>query len=219
MSDGRRIGLLGGTFDPIHYGHLDAADAAQQHLGLDDVLFVPSNVPPHRHTGPTASGYDRYALIALAIQDRPRYRASAMELERSGHSYTVDTLHRMQEQGLRPWQMFFIIGSDAFAEIATWHRYPEVLDAANFAVIARPGTSLADAMTRTPTLASRISHEDARTQRTGVFLVEAQTRDVSSTVIRRHLAAGQRIDDLVPAAVARYIATHDLYATVNHLHG
>lgn len=219
MSDGRRIGLLGGTFDPIHNGHLDAADAAQQHLGLDAVLFVPSNVPPHRQAGPTASGYDRYALIALAIQDRRCYRASAMELERTGNSYTVDTLHRLQAQGMRPWQLFFIIGSDAFAEIATWHRYPEVLDAANFAVIARPGTSLAGAIARTPPLASRIRHEGATAESTGVFLVDARTRDVSSTVIRARLAAGQPIDDLVPAAVARYIAAHDLYATVNHLHG
>jgi len=211
MSDGRRIGLLGGTFDPIHNGHLDAADAAQQRLALDDVLFVPSNVPPHRQAGPTASGYDRYALIALAIQDRPRYRASAMELERTGHSYTVDTLRRMQARGVRPSQMFFIIGTDAFAEIATWHRYPDVLDAANFAVIARPGTSLDRAVARTPALVSRIRNVDARSESTGIFLVEARTRDVSSTAIRAQLAAGQPIDDLVPAAVARYIAAHDLY--------
>jgi nicotinate-nucleotide adenylyltransferase len=142
-----------------------------------------------------------------------------MELERTGHSYTVDTLRRMQARGVRPSQMFFIIGTDAFAEIATWHRYPDVLDAANFAVIARPGTSLDRAVARTPALVSRIRNVDARSESTGIFLVEARTRDVSSTAIRAQLAAGQPIDDLVPAAVARYIAAHDLYGTVNHLHG
>jgi nicotinate-nucleotide adenylyltransferase len=219
MSDGRRIGLLGGTFDPIHYGHLDAADAARQRLGLDTVLVVPTNVPPHRHIGPTASGYDRYALVALAIQDRPGYRVSAMELERNGHSYTIDTLERVQAGGVRPLQIFFILGADAFAEIATWHRYPEVLDAANFAVIARPGTALASAVARTPALASRVRFDAATRQTTGIFLVDAQTRDVSSTAIRARLATGERIDDLVPPAVAHYIAAHDLYGTVDHLHG
>jgi nicotinate-nucleotide adenylyltransferase len=219
MSEGRRIGLLGGTFDPIHYGHLDAADAARQRLGLDEVLLVPTNVPPHRQVGPTASGYDRYALVALAIQDRPGYRVSAMELARNGHSYTVDTLERVQAGGVRPLQIFFILGTDAFAEIATWHRYPEVLDAANFAVIARPGTSLAAAAARTPALAARVRRDAATSGTTGIFLVEAQTRDVSSTAIRARLAAGERIDDLVPGAVARFIAAHDLYGTVDHLHG
>jgi nicotinate-nucleotide adenylyltransferase len=229
MTDVRRIGLLGGTFDPIHYGHLDAADAARTQLALDEVRFIPSNVPPHRQIGPSASGYHRFALVALAIEGRPGCRVSPMELEREGHSFTMDTLRRLHRDGLRPSQLFFILGADAFAEIATWHAYPDVLDAAHFVVIARPGATSVDALTRTPALARRVRLDVAGSARgeaaegsapeTGIFLVEARTRDVSSTAIRARLAAGHPIDDLVPAAVASYVEANDLYRTVNQLHG
>jgi len=229
MTGVRRIGLLGGTFDPIHYGHLDAAEVARERLALDEVRFIPSNVPPHRPVGPSASAYHRFALVALAIQDRPGYRVSAMELEREGHSFTMDTLQRLHQDGLRPSQLFFILGADAFAEIATWHAYPAVLDAAHFVVIARPGASRIDALIRTPMLAARVRSESVDRAddglrggfgpTTGIFLVEARTRDVSSTAIRARLAAGHPIDDLVPAAVAHYVDANDLYRTVNQLHG
>jgi nicotinate-nucleotide adenylyltransferase len=227
MTDARRIGLLGGTFDPIHYGHLDAADAARERLQLDAIVFMPASVPPHRDVRPNASGYHRFALVALALQDRPSYRVSAMELERNGHSYTIDTLRRLHRDGLRASQLFFILGADAFAEIATWHEYPDVLEAANFAVIARPGSDVTG-VAQTPRLASRLRsisdapegerHDDHRTD-TGIFLVDARTRDVSSTAIRARLIAGRAIDDLVPAPVASYITANDLYRTVTQLHG
>jgi nicotinate-nucleotide adenylyltransferase len=108
-------------------------------------------------------------------------------------------------------QIFFILGSDAFAEIATWREFPAVLDAANFVVIARPGTTLDAAATRMPSLRGRLG--------TSIFLVEARTRDVSSSTIRARLAARQPIDDLVPAAVARHILAHHLYDAVDNLHG
>ena len=219
MNDRRRIGLLGGTFDPIHHGHLDAAEAARERLGLDEVLFIPSRVPPHRDGGRLASGYHRFALVALAIQDRTGFRASAMELERDGHSFTVETLRQLHAEGYRPLQLFFIIGADAFAEIATWREYPDVLDAAHFVVIPRPGASLATAIARHPSLAPRLREPRADESTTGIFLVEAHTRDVSSTSIRSRLAAGRTIEDLVPAPVAHYIAANDLYRTVNQLHG
>ena len=218
MIGARRIGLLGGTFDPIHEGHLDAADAARERLRLDDVVFIPSRVPPHRDVGPSASGYHRFALVALAIQDRASYRVSAIELERDGHSYTIDTLRRMHRDGLHPSQLFFILGADAFAEIATWHAYPEVLDAAHFVVIARPGTGVTQ-VTQAPLLAARVRTPETDAPGTGVFLVDARTRGISSTAVRARLAAGRPIDDLVPAAVARYITANDLYRTVTHLHG
>jgi len=219
MKHGRRIGLLGGTFDPIHYGHLDAADAARERLGLDEVLFIPSRVPPHRDGHRLASGYHRFALVALAIQDRAGFRASAMELERDGHSFTVETLRQLHAEGCRPLQLFFIIGADAFAEIATWREYPGVLDAAHFVVIARPGVSLATAIARNPSLAPRLREPRDDGSETGIFLVEAHTRDVSSTAIRSRLATGRAVDDLVPTPVAHYIVANDLYRTVNQLHG
>jgi len=209
-----RLGLLGGTFDPIHFGHLDAAAAAQQAFGLDEIRFVPSHDPPHRPSDPHASAFHRFALVALAIDGQPAYRASDIELRRDGPSYTTDTLRAVREEGWSASQIFFILGADAFAEIATWREFPTVLDAANFVVIARPGMSLDAAVARTPSLRARVRHaEDAafEDENTFVFLVEAQTRDVSSTAIRARLAAGQAINDLVPAPVARHIVAHKLY--------
>jgi nicotinate-nucleotide adenylyltransferase len=214
MSARTRLGLLGGTFDPIHFGHLDAAAAAQRSLGLDEIRFIPSHDPPHRPADPRANAFHRFALVALAIEGQASYRASDTELRRDGPSYTTDTLRAVHAEGWNASQIFFILGTDAFAEIATWREFPAVLDAAHFVVIARPGTSLETAAARTPALRSRLRQAgDAGIERGGtfVFLVEALTRDVSSTTIRARLTAGQTIDDLVPATVARHIVAHKLY--------
>jgi nicotinate-nucleotide adenylyltransferase len=211
MMASRRLGILGGTFDPIHVGHLDAADAACRALRLDEVRLIPSSDPPHRTADPLASGFHRFALVALAIQGHDALRVSDLELTRTGPSYTADTLRAIAREGWTPSQIFFILGSDAFAEIATWREFPAVLDAANFVVIARPGTTLETAIARTPSLRGR--------EGKSLFLVEARTRDVSSSTIRARLAAHQPIDDLVPAAVAWHIAAHHLYGAVDDLHG
>jgi nicotinate-nucleotide adenylyltransferase len=218
----RRLGVLGGTFDPVHFGHLDAVDAARSALRLTEVLFIPSSDPPHRSVDPHTTPFHRFAMVALATNGCQSYRLSDMELVRAGHSYTSDTLQRVHAAGWHPWQIFFILGADAFAEIATWHAFPAVLDFAHFVVVARPGTTLEQALTRTPEL--RIRTESARdyagqSGATRVFPVEARTRDISSTLIRQRLAAGQPIDNLVPTAVARHIATHHLYRMENDLHG
>jgi nicotinate-nucleotide adenylyltransferase len=204
----KRLGILGGTFDPIHVGHLDAADAARAALSLDEVVFIPSLDPPHRPTDPRATPYHRFALVALAIGGRAGWRASDIELRRTGPSYTVTTLRALHADGWKALQLFFILGTDAFAEIATWHEYPAVLDCANFVVITRPGAALT-------------GHPDraAGGDEPGIVFVEARTRDVSSTAIRARLAAGQRIDDMVPAAVARHIFAHQLYGATDDRHG
>jgi nicotinate-nucleotide adenylyltransferase len=222
MTAARRLGVLGGTFDPIHLGHLDAAEAARTALHLDAIRLLPLNDPPHRSAGPLASAFHRFALVSLAIQDRPAYHVSEMELTRSGHSYTADSLRAMHHEGWSPLQLFFILGTDAFAEIATWREFPQVLDGANFAVIARPGTDLEAAAARTSAIEDRLRTADAaldREAKTRIMLVEARTRDISSTMIRARLDEGQPIDDLVPAAVARHIAVHHLYRAVGDLHG
>jgi nicotinate-nucleotide adenylyltransferase len=222
MSAPQRLGLLGGTLDPVHYGHLDAADAARAALQLDEVWLIPSHVPPHRQHDPVATPFHRFALSALAVADRVTYQVSDIELTRSGRTYTVDTLTALHQRGWTPTQLFFILGTDAFAEIATWHEYPAVLDAAHYVVIARPGMTVADALERTPELLPRVRTPftlDERTSATHIVVIEAATRDVSSTMIRERLRAGQSIDDLVPPAVARHILVHHLYGSVDHLHG
>jgi len=253
-----RIGLLGGTLDPIHLGHVETAAAAKRALDLDRVYVLPSRVPPHRSQQPVASGYHRFAMTALAVNGLDGLAASDVELRTPGPSYTADTLSRFRERsGLSPSQIFFITGADAFAEIETWYRYPEVLDLANFVVVSRPGfrsESLREVLSalssrmisatssdpptanyeprtanRDPSTSSgssrATSRDEPRLDPPGIFLVDAATPDVSSTGIRKRLAAGEPITGLVPAAVERHIVQHGLYTegagplAADHLHG
>src|SRR5262249_46231717 len=148
-------GILGGTLDPIHCGHIGAAVAARDALNLRRVLVVPSHVPPHRAQGPVASAYHRFAMAALAVTSEARLGASDDGLLTDRPSYTAETLERLHAHGRAASEIFFITGADAFAEIATWKRYPEVLNLAHFVVVSRPGhpLSIAD---RFPALADRI---------------------------------------------------------------
>jgi nicotinate-nucleotide adenylyltransferase len=209
-----RIGILGGTLDPIHCGHLDAAVAARDVLGLECVLVLPSRVPPHRHQ-PLASPYHRFAMAALAVNGVDRLRASDEEVcAPPGPSYTADTLVRVAALGYTASQIFFITGVDAFAEIETWHRYPDVLDLANFVVISRPGYALQTMAERLPALAPRmhqVGSTDALPARASILLLNARTTDISSTRIRELLAEGDPIAGLVPPLVERHILQHGLY--------
>lgn len=218
-----RLGILGGTFDPIHVGHLDAADAACAAMALDEIVLVPAHDQPLRLVEPRATIYERFALAVLGVEDRPNCRVSDIELVRQGRSYTEATLRTLHNSGWQASQLFFILGSDAFAGIASWHGYPGLLALANFVVIARPGMTIDEATGRAPELRVRISapprshlSSEGPTQ---IFLVHAHTRDVSSTMIRERLASGLPIDDLVPPAVARHIHKHHLYEAVDNLHG
>jgi nicotinate-nucleotide adenylyltransferase len=222
MTHGRlRLGVFGGTFDPIHVGHLDAAVAARDALGLDETLFLPSHVPPHRSADPRATMFHRFAMVALATGGLPACRASDLELRRTGASYTYETLATLHADGWAPSQLFFILGADAFAEIAQWRQFDRVVDGTNLAVVGRTGTSLESALARTPLQPRLRALDQARepSATTGVYLIEAATRDVSSTHVRAELAAGRPIAPLVPDAVARHIIRHGLYGAVDRLHG
>ena len=216
-----RLGVFGGTFDPIHVGHLDAAAAARDALGLDETLFLPSHVPPHRSADPRATMFHRFAMVALATDGQPACRASDLELRRTGAAYTYETLATLHAAGWTPSQLFFILGTDAFAEIAQWREFDQVVEGTNIAVVGRTGTSLESALARTP-LRPRVRPLDQAREpsvTTGVYLIEASTRDVSSTLIRAELTAGRSIADLVPEAVERHIIKHGLYGAVDRLHG
>jgi nicotinate-nucleotide adenylyltransferase len=228
-----KVGILGGTFDPIHNGHVAAAAAAQDTLGLDTISLIPSHIPPHRHDPVGATGEQRFEMARLTAAEHPGWSASRIELDREGPSYTYDTLVTLSEgpalsersasqsdglsersasqsDGLREskgTQIFFITGADAFAEIATWSRYPAVLDLANFVVVSRPGITLDSLRARVPS-----AFRDRPSASTRVILVEAHTPDISSTDIRRRVRAGQSLSGFVPDSVARFIAEHRLYS-------
>jgi nicotinate-nucleotide adenylyltransferase len=199
-----KLGVLGGTFDPIHNGHIAAAAAAEQTLGLEAMMLIPSRIPPHRHDPVGATSEQRYEMAQLAADGRAGWTASRIELDREGPSYTFDTLTELSEPST---QIFFITGADAFAEIATWSRYPAVLDLANFVVVSRPGITLDSLRERVPS-----AFRDRPSAPTRVILVEAHTPDISSTDIRRRVRAGHSLSGFVPDPVARYIAAHRLYS-------
>lgn len=218
----QRVGVFGGMFDPIHCGHLDVVAAAERALGLAAILIVPSNIPPHREQ-PLASPYHRFAMVAMVVAGRRRWRACDLELSDPAPSYTARTLRRLHDAGHTPLALVFITGADAFLDIGTWHEYPAVLDLAHFAVVSRPGVPAGALRARLPHLAERMilvpsegalaaGETDARESGPPcIFLIEAATADVSSTAIRRARQAGRSIAGLVPEAVQQHIEQHGLY--------
>jgi len=212
----RRVGILGGTLDPIHCGHLDLGTAVERGLRLTSLLVIPAHIPPHRPR-PSASPFHRFAMAAIAVAGRTGWQASDLELLQTAPSYTETTLGRLHQDGYRPSELFFIIGADAFADIASWKNYPGILDAANFAVVSRPGSPVDELPQRLPGLAARMNLPDAIVNdgETSIFLIEAATADVSSTAIRQRRLHGQSISGLVPPGVEQHIEQHGLYRTIS----
>jgi len=219
----RRVGILGGTFDPIHQGHLDLAQAAERTLALTEMLVLPSNIPPHR-AQPVASSCHRFAMVALAIVGRRGWRVSDLELASAeGPSFTSATLDRLARAGYAATELFFLTGADAFAEIESWRDFPAILDRAHFVVVSRPGAPVSALAGRLPALAVRMRRVDtggaaepAESGQTSIFLIDAETADVSATAIRQAAASGRPISGLVPELVERYLEQHQLYAALAH---
>lgn len=217
MTD-RPLALLGGTFDPVHYGHLRLADDVRRALGLNEVRLVPAGDPPHRG-GPSASAADRLAMLRLAVGDWPGLVVDDREIERAGKSYTVETLADLRADN-RHRPLLLIVGADAFLGLPTWHRWRDVFDLAHVVVVARPGVKLADALP--PELASewRKRHTDDRStlfsQPAGAIYEQAiPPHPIAATAIRLQLARGaagrQAVAGLLPPAVLAYIDHQRLY--------
>lgn len=213
-SQPRRIGILGGTFDPIHQGHLDVGRVAERVLGLSRVFVIPSNVPPHRsHT--FASAFHRFAMTAMAVAGHPKWRASDLELRHDGPSYTAMTLKRFHERGYPPSELYFLIGADAFADVSTWRDYPKILDWTHFVVVSRPGHPAGALRYTLPDLAARMADppiEPMAEMDPLIILVDEQTADVSSTVIRERRAHDEPITGMVDPRVEHHILQHGLYS-------
>ena len=218
MSAARRIGILGGTFDPIHRGHVDLGRAAEATLGLDPAVRHPREraaAPAADRTPPrfTALRWRRWWSRTTRTGAPP---ISSCAVRRP--SYTAVTLQQFHDRGYSPSELFFIIGADAFAELATWRAYPQILDWAHFAVVSRPGHPTDALPARLPTLASRMVRPPRRLRRRAgnplIILIDAPTADVSSTAIRERRAAGETIAGLVTPGVETHIEQHGLYAAL-----
>jgi nicotinate-nucleotide adenylyltransferase len=212
------IGLLGGTFDPVHYGHLRAADEVRSALGLAEVRLVPAGDPPHR-AAPSASAEQRLAMLDLAVAEFPGLVVDPREIARDGKSYTVLTLEELRaEAPARP--LVLIVGVDAFAGFPTWHRWHEVFRLAHVVVVTRPGASVDDAIVGAlgEEWVARATADPARleTRPAGAIYVQPiRPQPIAATVIRRALAQGPagvaEVRGLLPPAVLAYIDRNQIY--------
>ena len=196
-----RLGILGGTFDPVHTGHLFIGRAAKNESALDQVLFLPDGDPPHKRPGATPG--QRYQMVCLAIDGQKEFCASDMELVRPGRTYTVDTLLALKARNPED-ELFYIIGSDTLFEFPTWKTACEVARLCEMLVINRPGDQEEDVIRREQ---RRLLAEYNLRSR----LLDVRGPDVSSRMIRKRLRAGEGIDNFVPESVAAYIKQHKLY--------
>jgi nicotinate-nucleotide adenylyltransferase len=194
-----RIGILGGTFDPIHIGHLAAARAAIDCAQLDRVLLVPSGQPPHRR-GAVANADQRLEMSRLAIEGDHALEVSDVEVRRGGISYTVDTLEELRRAYPQD-ELFLVLGWDAARLFAAWHMPDEVRRLATVVVVTRPGSNSPD----------EAGLRQAGLDPANVVLCARPTPDISGSALRRAIASGQAVGDRMPAAVEQYIAKHRLY--------
>ncbi|CAB1129666.1 putative nicotinate-nucleotide adenylyltransferase [Candidatus Hydrogenisulfobacillus filiaventi] len=208
MSGKRRaIGLMGGTFNPIHYGHLVAAEAARDAFGLEQVIFIPSGMPPHKSAAFVAPAEDRYLMTFLAITPNPHFDLSRVEIDRAGPSYTSDTLAHFHRLGPDV-DWYFISGADAILEIASWHAPEDIFEYAHLIAASRPGYSLS----RLKAMESRLGPA----HRARIHPLEVPALAISSSQIRERLRAGLSIRYLLPEAVENYIYKNRLYASDSH---
>ncbi len=211
-----RIGLLGGSFNPVHNAHLRIAREAQDACRLDKVLFIPAADPPHKPLAGNVSFECRSHMVTLAITDRDGFELSTVEAERMGKSYSVDTIRVLREQCPGD-ELFFIIGGDSFLEIGTWHRYDEIFRSCNLIVVERPGISVIDPMGALPEAVREAFTHDRATGRLihesghAICFITGSPLDLSSTEIRRLAAAGADIGRFVPPDVAAYISQQRIY--------
>jgi nicotinate-nucleotide adenylyltransferase len=194
----RRIGVMGGTFDPIHLGHLVAAEEARWQFDLERVVFVPAGRPWQKPVGVTPPE-DRYRMTVIATASNPAFTVSRLELDHPGPTYTVDTLRRLRAEQADGTRLYFIIGADAVLQILTWKEPDQVLAQAEFIAASRPGFDLDRLVSQVPDAAGRVHR------------MEIPALAISASDIRARVARGAPIQYLVPDGVARYIHEHGLY--------
>ncbi|HET9141204.1 nicotinate-nucleotide adenylyltransferase [Actinophytocola sp.] len=195
MAASKRVGIMGGTFDPVHHGHLVAASEVQSRFQLDEVIFVPTGQPWQKSHQTVSPPEDRYLMTVIATASNPRFSVSRVDIDRVGTTYTIDTLRDLRG-GYPDADLFFITGADALEQILTWREADELFGLAHFVGVTRPGYDL----------------NDHHLPRGAVSLIEVPAMAISSTACRDRVAAGEPVWYLVPDGVVQYISKRGLYA-------
>jgi len=202
-----RIGVLGGTFDPVHLGHLIIAETVRDELALDKVLFVPAATPPHKQERPIAAAADRLEMVRLAIAGNGAFDVSEVEIERGGVSYTIETIEGLRRTVGDEAKLFLIVGADSVPELTTWKDIDHLVRLCTFVVAARPGYKIEDLIREEIGLAPETRQRVLR------HYIDAVRVDISSTELRARLVEGRSVRYRLPEAVEQYIRTKGLYGT------
>ena len=209
-----RTALFGGSFNPIHYGHLLLADDVRERLSLERVIFMPAGMPPHKPATGLAPAVDRHAMVRLAIADNPAFDVSDLELRREGPSYTVDTVEAL---GVAPHELFLVIGSETFLDLLSWREPRRLAAGCRIVVIPRAGSAFDTEGAAARKVLREIEADGiavadgADVPERGVIIVHAPSLPISASELRARAAAGRSLAYRVPPAVAAYIARHGLY--------
>jgi nicotinate-nucleotide adenylyltransferase len=214
----KRIGLFGGTFDPIHCGHVKAAENVQIIFSFDRILFIPSYIPPHKESMNVASAEHRLKMVELALSSFDRFFPSSVEIDAKGTSYSIVTLNRIKEIFPQT-EVFFLLGIDAFLEIDTWKDYKDILEQCSFIVMSRPGFRLNEAKEiltdtynqRMIEISGPIERENEGLFVPHIYLLSIKTLDISSSEVRDRVGINKSIEGLVPENVENYIKERHLY--------
>jgi nicotinate-nucleotide adenylyltransferase len=218
MCSQQRIALYGGTFDPVHTGHLEIARRVSELFEIEKLLFIPAQMAPHKIGRPVTEPIHRYAMLALATQNDPKLLISTFELDAPDRRYTVDTIEHFQRLFGEASELFFIMGADSWSEITTWREWERLLTMTNHIVVTRPGYEVA--MAHVGAIAERIvdlrTGKGAAGQR-GIFFTDAVMNDVSATNIRRLASEGrtEELAGMVPGPVREYIRKYGIYRELN----
>ena len=188
----KKIGVFGGTFNPIHIGHLAIARSAQEKFNLEKVIFVPCHYPPHKRVSRLVSAQDRFNMVRLGIKDNPCFDISDFEIKKEGKSYSIDTVKYFRGKFSDKTKLFFIIGEDTFSDISSWKAIDEILKIVSFIVVNRPGYAAC---------MPKVKHHS----------IISPGIDISGSYLRRHIREGKNVKYLVPEDVLKYINHHKLY--------
>ena len=221
----RRVCAYGGTFDPVHNGHLEIARAISANFGLEQLLLVPAYRPPHKDPRSISDAHHRYAMTVLATLDQERISVSTLEIDAPEKPYSFETVERLKRLYPTEVRLFFVVGADAFEEIATWREPARLLDGTNVVVAARPGydiptghlpvefrSNIVDLRERAGDVAGAL---EANKHRTAIYFTSYVQSGLSSTEIRRRIRDGESVEEMISASVARYIEKYELYRAVN----